>query len=186
MTQRGAPRGGPKPVNPDRLERAAHHYIERYASSADQLRRVLMRRVRRSADVHGTDPADGTAWVDAIVTRLASAGLLDDHRFAENRARTLSERGYGRNRIALALRARGVADETITDTLDAAVEDAGGEFAAACRFARRRRLGPYREAERSERRNRDLAALARAGFPLDLARRVVDAESVEALDRMDE
>ena len=42
----------------------------------------------------------------------------------------------------------------------------------------RRRLGPFRAApERQERRERDLAALARAGFGYDVARRVIGAET---------
>ena len=57
---------------------------------------------------------------------------------------------------------------------------------AAARYARRRRLGPFRAApEREERRQRDLAALARAGFAYDVARRVIEAETpgdVEAGD----
>jgi regulatory protein len=42
--------------------------------------------------------------------------------------------------------------------------------------ARRRRLGPYRPAERATFREKDLAALARAGFGFALARSVIDAE----------
>ena len=50
-------------------------------------------------------------------------------------------------------------------------------------LARRRRLGPFRaEAERADRRHRDLAAMARAGFALAVARKVIDAADVAALD----
>jgi regulatory protein len=37
-------------------------------------------------------------------------------------------------------------------------------------------------AEREARRDRDLAALARAGFSLDVARRVLDLDDADALD----
>jgi regulatory protein len=57
------------------------------------------------------------------------------------------------------------------------------EWKAAIALARRRRLGPYRAAkDRQECRARDLAAMARAGFDYDVARKVIDAASVEALD----
>ena len=50
-------------------------------------------------------------------------------------------------------------------------------------MARRRRLGPYRPAEaRKDQRLRDLATMARAGFAYDVARKVVDAASPDALD----
>ena len=38
------------------------------------------------------------------------------------------------------------------------------------------------EAERADRRHRDLAAMARAGFALAVARKVIDAADVAALD----
>ena len=57
------------------------------------------------------------------------------------------------------------------------------EWRAAVALARRRRLGPYRpDNERKDKRARDLAAMARAGFDYDVARKVIDAASVDALD----
>ena len=52
------------------------------------------------------------------------------------------------------------------------------ELEAAQRYARRRRLGPYRAdpAARSECRDKDLACMARAGFAGRVARQVIDAE----------
>ncbi|MCA9558512.1 MAG: RecX family transcriptional regulator, partial [Myxococcales bacterium] len=73
------------------------------------------------------------------------------------------------------------------DLIDAALEAADAEvedpdLAAAARYARRRRLGPFRPAEaRAERREKDLAALGRAGFSYAIARRVIDAEDAAAL-----
>jgi len=57
------------------------------------------------------------------------------------------------------------------------------DLAAAIAFARRRRIGPFRlDAARDASRERDLAALGRAGFGYELARRVIEAESVEELE----
>jgi regulatory protein len=62
-------------------------------------------------------------------------------------------------------------------TIAAALEGEDGDEAAAARaLARRRRLGPYRPGERAPYRDKDLAALARAGFRYDVARAVVDGE----------
>ena len=72
-------------------------------------------------------------------------------------------------------------------SLAAAAEEEGGdaELAAAIAFARRRRLGPWRLPEqRPDRRLRDLAALGRQGFSGTLARKVIDAEDIEALERL--
>ncbi len=59
------------------------------------------------------------------------------------------------------------------------------DLAAAVRLARRRRLGPYRSEDadvRSERREKDMAVLARAGFAYDVVKDVIDASSIEELE----
>jgi regulatory protein len=176
-------RHGPRPVTPERLEKIALFYLERFASSAENLRRVLARRVERSAWAHGTDRAAGLEAAAAIVRRLQAAGLLDDRSYAEAKAASLQRRGRPLRGIRRELAQRGVAREDI-ETATAALADAAAEpdLAAAIALARRRRLGPWRAAEaRSEARSRDLAALGRAGFDYDTARRVIDAADPESL-----
>jgi regulatory protein len=178
-------REGPRKASPRGLENAALFYLQRYASSAENLRRVLMRRVERSARAHGTDREEGGAWVDEIVARFTRAGLVDDRAYAEGKAGSLYRRGASLRRIRGELAAKGVAKDLADDAI-AALEAAEGDpdTAAAIRLARRRRLGPFRAAEdREERRERDLAALARAGFGYDTARRVIDAEDEDALEQ---
>lgn len=170
-------------VDDDALERAALRYLERYAASRRQLVQVLMRRVRRAELAGAIGREEGAARVDAIVARLASRGLLDDRLFAEGRARSLNARGRSAAAIRQTLRARGVADADVAAALERlSVERDSPELAAALALARRRRLGPYRDAaERAARRLKDLAVFARAGFDIRLAERIVDAPSVDAL-----
>mgnify|MGYP007004680707 CR=1 FL=1 len=61
-------------------------------------------------------------------------------------------------------------------------EAAGVPVRAA--YAKRRRLGPWRRpGTREAHRDRDLAAMARAGFPYGLGRRVIEADpDAEPLD----
>jgi regulatory protein len=57
------------------------------------------------------------------------------------------------------------------------------EWQAAIALARRRRFGPFRpDKDRKDRRLRDLAAMARAGFAFDIAKKVIDAKDPDALD----
>ncbi len=181
---RNRQRRRPKPVTAERLHKAALHYLERYASSAENLQRVLRRRVERSARLHGTDRDEAEAWIAAIASRLASAGLLDDRTYAEGRAFSLHRRGASLRRIAGMLRQKGVGDDDIEAALRSLADvSPAPDLEAAVRLARRRRFGPWRDAAvRAERRNRDMAALARAGFSFDIARRVIDAETPEQLE----
>jgi regulatory protein len=174
----------PKPVTPARLENAALRYLERFASSAASLRRVLMRRVERSVAGHGTDREEAAGWVEALIARYTQSGLLDDAGYAAMRTGSLHRRGASTRQIRETLAAKGVSRETTAAALERLAEDESGDLdrRAAATLAKRRRLGPYRSAEtRADHRDKDLAALGRAGFDYETARFVVDAESPEAL-----
>jgi len=178
------PRRGPKPASAASLEAAALRYLERFASSSGNLRRVLLRKVLRSVRAHGGDPATGERLVDDIIARYLKAGLLDDRGYAAQKAASLRRRGGSRHAIRGKLALKGVESELIAATL--AEESPESERAAACALVRRRRLGPLRPpAERAQHRQKDLAALARAGFGLDLARRVLGLADEAALDALE-
>ncbi len=173
----------PRKVTAKSLDNAALHYLQRFATSAENLRRVLMRRVERSARAHETDRDEGAAHVDALVERFVSAGLVDDRVYAEGRALSLHRRGTAARVIRGRLRQKGVGDDDIEAALaTVAEENPDGDLAAAVNLARRRRLGPYRSTgPEPDRRQRDLAALARAGFSYDIARRVLDGDGVDEI-----
>jgi regulatory protein len=168
------------------LDRAALHYLQRYAASSAQLRRVLRRRVLRAARLETVDAAAAHAEVDKLIERYLAAGLLDDRRYAEAQAGSLSRRGASRHRIRQRLGAKGVDSDLVEDALEALAEETGGgDLAAACILARRKRLGPYRKTgDRAAHRQKDLASMARAGFSLAIARRVLTAPDPEAVERL--
>lgn len=169
-------------VEPELLERWALHYLGRYASSAENLRRVLMRRVRRHSPQNWQQVA---ALVEALVTRYCQSGLLDDAAYATGRVQSLHRRGASLQAIRARLAEKGVAASDVADAvsgLRAAVPDP--DLAAACAFARRRRLGPFRRAAADH--ARELGAFARAGFNRRVAEAVLacaDVDAVEALAR---
>jgi regulatory protein len=181
--QRTRKRRGPKKATPEYLEKAALAYLERYASSTANLRRVLMGKVARSARHHGTDADAGARAVEALLTRLQESGLLDDGTYAEGRAVTLHRMGHSLPAIRMRLRQKGVDPDTIENALERLTDEADDpDLAAALRYARKRRIGPYRRVGRAENRERDMAALARKGFSPDLCQRIVDAEDPADLE----
>ena len=175
----------PKPATQERLRKAALYYIDRYATSAEHLKSVLMRRVTRSTRLHETDQQEGQIWIEEIVADLVNRGLVDDRSFAETRAISLHRGGASRRKIAMALKVKGVGDDDIETALRALDEThANAELVAARNYARRRRFGPWRSPDdRGDRRDRDLAAMARAGFSFRMAQRVIDAADIDALER---
>lgn len=178
MERMGKKRGGPKPVTKERLGNIALFYLERYASSAANLRRVLLRRVDRSARLHGTDAEEGARWVDDLVQRYVRSGLVNDKVYAEALTQSLRRRGASTRMVKQKLAMKGVD----ADTVDGALDATGGaneasDVKAAFAYAKRRRLGPFGPAAgRQDRRQRDMAALGRAGFGYGTARKVVDSQ----------
>ena len=170
------PRRPPRPVTPAYLERAALSYLERYASSAENLRRVLKRKVERRCRLRGEDAAGFAGLVDEVVAKTIRTGLVDDSRYTQARVATLRRRGGSTRAIRAKLAHKGVDRDTVAAALEGEDSD---EPAAAHALARRRRLGPYRPRDRAAFREKDLASLARAGFPFGIARAVIDGEPEE-------
>ncbi|WP_183568210.1 RecX family transcriptional regulator [Methylorubrum rhodinum] len=151
------------------------------------LRRVLARRVERrcrsrdeAADVHA-------GLIAETVARAQRAGLIDDARFAAARLATLRRRGASTRQARAKLSEKGIDADTIRAAMsderqeaEDADAEADTERQAALAYARRRRLGPHRPpGAREANRERDLAAMARAGFPYALARAVIGAATDE-------
>jgi regulatory protein len=123
--------------------------------------------------------------IEAILTRYRESGLLDDDAYAAARATSLNRRGDSVRAIRARLAAKGVAGGVVAGAVGSLQElGPDPDLAAACAFARRRRLGPFRRA--SGDRARELAAFARAGFSRRVAEAVLacaDEEAVAALAR---
>lgn len=174
-----------KPMTRRRLEASARHHLERWSASRQRLRQILERRAERSVDAHGGDRDEIARWIEEVLDGLEAQGLLDDARLARDRARRLNERGASTRAIRARLARKGLPGEAIGAALDGLGAEPGDpDERAAAAYVRKRRMGPYR-ADREAWRERDLARLARAGFPLRTARRLVDAADpaeVEAIE----
>jgi regulatory protein len=154
------------PLDPDSLERLGLFYAGRYATTRAKLAAYLRRKLRERGWA-----GPGEAPVERLVERFAGLGYVDDRAFASARAASLLRRGYGERRVGAALKGAGIADEDRAEALGLAVEEA---LAAAHRFARRRRLGPYAPIPPDrEARRKAAAAMVRAGHRLDLVWKVL-------------
>jgi regulatory protein len=163
-----------RPLDSTRLEELALAYVARFATSAAKLELYLRRKLRERGWA-GEDEAP----VAALVARFVSAGYVDDEAFARARSAGLLRRGYGARRIAQALGAAGIGEEV----REAVRVGAGEQRRAALAMAARRGFGPYgTEPPDRPRREKQIAALLRAGHRLDSARELVDAPSVAAAE----
>lgn len=153
------------------LFNSAVFYLRRFSSTEANLRRVMKRKVSRVKSDEPPTPEQVDAWLDQVIARLTQAGYLDDTRVATAKAASLQRAGKSSKATRQTLRQKGVAAPLVA-SLTLAHDDAEAVWTAA----RKKRLGPFRPAaQRAERRQKDLAALMRAGFRYGLCKQVIDA-----------
>jgi regulatory protein len=167
----------PLPLDAAALERLALRYVERFATTRGKLADYLGRKIReRGWDGDPTDPR-------ALAQRMADLGYVDDRSFAESKAAALGRRGFGARRVTMALRQAGIEEED-SAPLAPAIQERAGE--AALTFARRKRIGPFGPPTEDRKvRDRQLAAMLRAGHGFEIARRIVLAHNEEDVGELD-
>ena len=168
-------RSPPRPLDARRLDDMALAYVARFATSAGKLSNYLRRKLRE----RGWE-GEGEADIAGVVARFVALGYIDDSVFARGKAQGLLRRGYGARRIDQALGAAGIAENLREDVRGSEAE----RRRAALIMARKRRFGPFGTGERLDPaiREKQVAAMLRAGHPLAHARAVVNALSQEALE----
>jgi regulatory protein len=165
------------PLSANWLRLQAQVYLQRYAASEHRLRQLLWKRVRRAQSFHGGTQEDAAPLVSQVLLELVASGLVNDSRFALEWALTLQKRGTSKRVIRHKLQEKGLAADHIDQAL-LQLQDSGGDWEqeAAQKYARRRRLGCFRSEPDSswDRRQKDLASMARAGFGFEMAKRVLE------------
>jgi regulatory protein len=176
-----------KPPSESTLYEAAINHLARYAATESSLARVLSRKIDRWARLQMEDDAEpetiatstraAKSTIPSVIARLKSAKILNDSAFAASRAKRLTREGKSRRYALAHLAAKGVSPATAAATL---AEDPERELAAACAYLRRRRAGPFGEAEELK----ILGAMARAGFTQATARKAMGMDREEAEERI--
>lgn len=167
---------GERPHRPaldaEALERLALRYVGRYATSRGKLVAYLQRKLLDRGWAGGQAPD-----LASLAERFAALGYVDDQAFAEARARSLGGRGYGQARVRQALHAARIDDEDAASAHEIALD---GRWAAALRYAEKRRIGPWARAETDRAaRQKAIAAMIRAGHDFAAARVIVSAQPGE-------
>lgn len=180
-------RGIPRKMTKTRVFNIARFHMERFSCSAGHLRAVLTRRTDRALRAHGgaqgSERAEALGWIEEAVQALQRAGVLDDVKFALALATSLRRKGRAPARIQVALLAKGVPRDVAAQAVrdSAGPGDADDAYDRAMAYIRRRRLGPFRPESRAKLapldqrklEQKELAAVVRAGFAIDIARKVL-------------
>ena len=182
----------PKPITVKQIEWASNKYLERFVATEMQLRRVLKRRLIRNWRARGDKVTEeekqmGEGLVSAQVKKVMDAGRIKDDKVALMWVEHFTNRGKSAPFIRMKLREKGVESEIIDDAI-AQIHDQMQDPAleAAVTYARKRRLGAYRrnESKQTERKQKDIAAMMRAGHRYDVVSKVIDCATVEEVESL--
>ncbi len=106
-----------RPITAKYLQNAATFYLERYPSTAEGLRRVLHRRVRKAEMAEMPIMENVEQAIAAIVAKFVDAGVIDDKAFAQTKARALHRRGTSSKLTRQKLRMAGVDGDTFDQAM---------------------------------------------------------------------
>ncbi|MCC6597931.1 MAG: RecX family transcriptional regulator [Alphaproteobacteria bacterium] len=174
----------PKKITESYLHNAGLYYLQRFAASSAQFRRIMLRKVKRSCDFHNDqDPAHCAALVDALVIKFEKAGLLGDQIYTRGAVTSLRRRGKSKRHILGRLKTKGIEPALALEELtlhdnEHFNDPALAEHQAALAHARKKKLGPFRISDKMT-PEKELASMARAGFSYETARSVLNLDAEE-------
>ena len=168
------------PLDQARLESLALSYVARFATTKAKLISYLQRKIHERGDFENMDRLN----IDMIVNKLVGLGYIDDFSFAQSRSTSLLNRGYGKRRIQQALKGAGIDEITRHELMPNEME----VRKSAVKLAKRRRFGPFLGGELIDEiksrpsREKQIAAMVRAGHDFNTARTIIEAASKEELE----
>ena len=158
-----------KVLNKKRLYNIALYYLERFDASEEKVKQVFKRRIYR-AKLSGQEISPNIEKdIQEVIAQLKEQGYLNNNRYLENQIRLLQNAGKSMRFMIQKLKQDGFNEEEIfTQIQNAEITD----LQQAKRLVQKRKLGIYR-ANAEEFYQKDLAVLARAGFPLEIAKQAL-------------
>lgn len=180
----------PKKITEKYLYNSGLAYLQKFTSSVPNFRRVMTRKIDKSCTYHKEQSRDASLQLlESTIANFERQGLLNDEAYLTGMVNSLRRRGLSAQAIQYKLQQKGLKSPDIKAALEAFSGDLSqhdADLMAAAQFIRRKKLGCYgkpvpREDEKA--RNRQIGALARAGFGFDITQKVLamDEDSAEEL-----
>jgi regulatory protein len=182
----------PKKITETYLRNYGLFYLGRFASSVENFRKIMRRRIDNSCRFHKEqDRSACNEMLERVIADFMRSGLLNDDVYARGLTNSLRRRGLSGKSVLMKLGQRGIANAAAKTALaewdrdNAATDGTDSDLIAALRTARKKRIGPFASALREtldpeKKKQRSLAALARAGFEYDLCLKIMGMSAEDA------
>lgn len=159
-----------KPITEQRLYNITLFYLERFDASKLKIKQMLERRIQKEKLKGAIVPNDISTAIQNIISRLENLGYLNDNRFAEIQVKKLSQAGKSKTFILNKLKTLGISQELSLSLLTHFDEENNySDLARAEKWLKKHRKGQFRLKDANTFYQKDLAALARAGFSYEIA-----------------
>ena len=176
----------PPPITAKVLRESAVRYLDRYAPSVEQFRRVLIRKVDKTIRERGEGSRqEALILVEEEIQRRIAGGELHDQRVAEDWTAYLHRQGKSVLQIRGKLYQKGISTPLINAAISTLQEERTWlAFDSAVTYARKRRFGPFRATveERKLRQQKDIASMLRAGHSYAVVREIIDCLDLDELE----
>jgi regulatory protein len=169
----------PRKITESYLENAGKFYLEKFPASIRHFRMIMTRKIRKSCQHHpDQDLAQCQTLLDNVVEKFVRLGFLNDEALTKGLLYSYKQRGWSQRKIKATLITKGLAGDLVEEGM--ADHDSGSEINAAVRCVRRKRLGAFATGEAKP--EKWLAALGRAGFDYETARKALSMSKDEIED----
>ena len=162
------------------IQAKAIWYVERYATSSENLRKYLVRKVRDSHLSIGS-----AEIIDEIIREFQDQKIINDKLFAEGKLRNLILRGWSINKSIYKLKQLGISSHDIETCIDEMKkENSELDLYAAARLVKKRSLGAFRRVEFNDKvKNKEFGIMSRAGFSYGICKKLlIDMKKEEIED----
>ena len=166
----------------EKLKKIALYYLGRYEASEQMLKDVLLRRIN-NAEKNGLETTNAKNAINNIITQMKEYGYVDDQRFASNKTKELFQKGKSKKNIINFLKTKGVSDNIINDIIRSLDDDNNHntDINAGINYAKRKKLGLFRQKLTENTIKKELGKMARAGFSYEIAKKIILAKNEEEL-----
>ena len=164
----------------EEIRKFSFSYLEKYASSKQQLRTYLLKRFLRSSNFY-VGKNDLLKLIDIVISDLEKTKFISDKFYSETKTKQFLKRGYSINKIRNNLIKKGINSLYIKNILEKIkTEENDHDFFSAIKTCKRRRIGPIREENnRTLFYKKDMSILARSGFSYDISKKILDLSKSE-------
>ena len=178
----------PRKITETYLHNAGLYYLQRFAASTTQFRRIMQRKIDKSCAAYPEQNSEECrTFLDNVVATFQRTGLLNDDIYATSAIRSLRQRGLSKRAIETKMAIKGIPVPQVKKILAEIDElsENDPDMVAALKHARKRRIGPWLSPEKKNMdglQDRHMAAMGRNGFDYQTARKALQMSKEEAED----